>query len=323
MTHTDVVDVMLAACLRVFVLMFCFMLAGSIFSVQASERRYVDIWSDGTRISADIWLPDDFTTDGSRPAILMTHGWGGVRQHLNQEYIHQFVQAGFVVLTFDYRGWADSDSRLVILGDQPIADQNGEVVVRARAIREVVDPVDQVRDIYSALDFLSGEPGVDASRIGLWGTSYSGGHVVFVAAQDSRVAAVVSQVGYYGVGMTKERQRLAHQRAVAKARGEIDPIPQGIDTFPNLHGTPDLAKMVSYRPIDWASKISVPILIIDVRDEELFDREKNGHAVFELVRSNVPASYKVFPGRHYDIYTHHRAAALTLGVEWFKKYLCE
>ena len=94
------------------------------------------------------------------------------------------------------------------------------------------------------LDFLVGEPGVDVNRIGIWGTSYSGGHVIYVGAHDSRVAAIVSQVGYQGIGWSAERLRFAQQRATDKARGEIDPIPQGIDVSPNLRGTPDLGKMV-------------------------------------------------------------------------------
>ena len=307
-------------CLALFFAVLTASLVASSFA-GATERRHVDIWSDGTRMSGDLWVPDEFDMHFTWPAILMAHGWGGVRSHLNNSYARKFAQAGFMVLTFDYRGWADSDSRLVILDDQPVSDSNGAVTVRARAIREVVDPVDQVRDITSALDFLVGEPGVDVERIGLWGTSYSGGHVVFVGAQDSRVAAIVSQVGYQGVGMTAARQGFARQRAIDKARGKIDPIPQGIDAYANLRGTPDLAKMVDYRPIEWAPRIRVPILVIDVAEEELFDHTRNGLAVFKIVTENAPAAYKVFPGKHYDIYTRHHPAALALALEWFTTHL--
>jgi dienelactone hydrolase len=217
-------------------------------SAAGADRRAVDIWSDGTRMSGDLWLPEGHGDGTKRPAILLTHGWGGTRSHLNNTYAPKFANAGFVVLTFDYRGWVDSDSRLVIIGDQPVSDSDGAVTVRARAIREVVDPVDQVRDISNALDFLYGEEGVDVERIGIWGTSYSGGHVIYLGAHDDRVAAIVSQVGYQGVGWTPERERYARQRSVDKARGAIDPVPQGIDMVPNLKGTPDLAKMLGYRP---------------------------------------------------------------------------
>ncbi len=285
------------------------------------ERRAINIWSDGTRMSGDLWLPAGFGDGTKRPAILLTHGWGGKRSHLNDFYAPKFAAAGFVVLTFDYRGWVDSDSRLVIVGEQPRPADDGEITVRARAIREVVDPIDQVRDISSALDYLYGESGVDLERIGLWGTSYSGGHVIYVGARDDRVAAIVSQVGYQGVGWTPERERFARQRAIDKARGVIDPIPQGIDIVPNLSGTPDLGKMLGYRPIDSADKIRVPTLIVDVDGEELFSRMANGHAVYEIIRNNAQSEYKTYPGKHYDIYNRHYSAASSLALEWFKQHL--
>ena len=285
------------------------------------ERRPIHIWSDGTRMAGDLWLPAGFGEDSNAPAILLTHGWGGTRDHLNG-YALKFAGAGFVVLTFDHRGWADSHSRLVIIGDQPEPDANGEVTVRARAIREVVDPQDQIRDITSALDYLSGEPGVDRNRIGLWGTSYSGGHVIHVGARDDRVAAIVSQVGYQGVGgWSPKARRFARQRAIDKARGKIDPIPQGIDQLPNLDGTPDIAKMLDHRPIDLAAAVKVPTLIIDVTEEELFDRTANGRAVYDIIRQNAEAEYKTYPGRHYRIYGSHFSAASSAALEWFQKHL--
>jgi uncharacterized protein len=297
------------------------LVVATIASAEAIERRPVDIWSDGTRMSGDLFLPDGFGDGEDRPAILMTHGWGGERKDLNGSYATKFSMAGFVVLTFDYRGWADSDSRLVMAGEQPAPDGDGMVTVQARAIREVVDPVDQNRDILSALDFLSGEPGVDTSRIGIWGTSYSGGHVIYIGAIDDRVAAIVSQVGYQGVGMTPARARFARQRAIDKARGVIDPIPQGIDLVPNLKGTPDLAHMRDYRPIDYAAAIRVPTLVIDVSEEELFDHKANGRAAFEIIEANAEAKYKTYQGKHYDIYYRHYQAASTLALQWFTQHL--
>ena len=291
-------------------------------AAQGAERRAIHIWSDGTRMAGDLWLPAGFGEGNDKPAILLTHGWGGTRDHLNNTYAPKFADAGFVVLTFDYRGWADSDSRLVMIGEQPSPDANGEVTVHARAIREVVDPHDQIRDITSALDYLSGEPGVDRDCIGIWGTSYSGGHVIHVGARDDRVAAIVSQVGYHGVGgWSPEARRHARQRAIDKARGTIDPIPQGVDQIPNLDGTPDLAKMLDHRPIELANDVKVPTLIIDVTEEELFDRMANGQAVYDIIRQNVEADYKTYPGQHYSIYRRHLEAASTAALEWFRRHL--
>ena len=70
------------------------------------ESRHVDIWSDGTRFSGDLWSPRGLQSADKLPALC--HGWGGVRSHFNQAYAPEFVTAGYVVLTFDYRGWGDS-----------------------------------------------------------------------------------------------------------------------------------------------------------------------------------------------------------------------
>ena len=61
-------------------------------------------------------------------------------------------------------------------------------------VREVVDPIDQTTDLMNAVNWVYGEPQCDRARIGLWGSSYSGGHVVYVAARDPRVKATISQV---------------------------------------------------------------------------------------------------------------------------------
>ena len=74
----------------------------------------MDIWSDGTRLSGDLWRPGGSEANDKLPAIILCHGWGGIRSHLNAAYAAHFARAGYVVLTFDYRGWGDSDSRLVI-----------------------------------------------------------------------------------------------------------------------------------------------------------------------------------------------------------------
>ena len=57
--------------------------------------------------------------------------------------------------------------------------------------------------------------------------------------------------------------------------------------------------MLDYMPIDWANKILVPTLIVDVDSEELFDRKKNGKAVYDIIKNNAEAKnaeakYKVF-----------------------------
>jgi len=292
------------------------------------RTRHVDLWSDGTRISGDLFHPADWSQDQKRPAIVMSHGWGGTRAHLNAAYAPFFAAAGFMVLTIDYRGWGDSDSKLVIVGKQPAPSEKGEVTVTAHAVREVVDPFDQTEDIRNAITFIQGEPGVDAGRIGLWGSSYSGGHVIWVAAHDPRVKATVSQVGSMdSVAFIRESGFLpggleeAHRQAVARARGEA-PAYATSEPAPGLQGTPDYTRIAHYSPRDVAHRVQAAALIIDAENEELFDIRDNGRAVYAILKNRVPAKYHVVKGAtHYDVYRDGREEALELAIDWFEEHL--
>ncbi len=151
--------------------------------------RKADIISEGTRMAAEVFAPKDPKSD-KLPTIVMSHGWGGTAQALRPDAI-QFSQAGYLVVAFDYRGWGSSDSRLVAV-DKPV-QKDGKLVAEVKEVREVVDPIDQTTDIMNAISWVAGEKQCDRSRMGIWGSSFSGGHVVYVAARDPRVKAFVSQ----------------------------------------------------------------------------------------------------------------------------------
>jgi len=291
-------------------------------NASAQDRKPVEIWSDGTRMAGDLWLPAGIAADERRPAIVLAQGWGGLRDQLNRSYALDFVAAGFVVLTFDYRGWGDSDSRLVPIGAQLAPAADGTVTVRVRAIRGVVDPQDQVVDLLAAVAFAMGEPQVNPEWIGLWGFSYGGGHVIEAAAREPRIAAVVAQVGFMGISRNDERRDLGRVRAVQKARGEIDPIPVGLDQLGGA--SPDLARMVAHRPIDNAHKLLAATLILDAENDQYFDSAANGRAVYDIVVGNgVPARYQLFPGDHYTASGPHREGALEMTIEWFREHLAD
>ncbi len=95
------------------------------------------------------------------------------------------ARAGYLVVTFDYRGWGGSDARLILSGGKP-EKKDGKLIAEVKEVRGVVDPIDQTTDIMNAIHWVVGEPRCDAGRIGIWGSSFSGGHVVYVAARDPR-----------------------------------------------------------------------------------------------------------------------------------------
>ncbi len=288
-------------------------------------RRAVDIWSEGTRLAGDLYAPRDLAADETRPTIIMSHGWGGTKALL-ANVASRLAAEDYLVLAFDYRGWGESDGKLVVQGDMPDRDADGIVTVRAREIRNVVDPIDQTVDIQRAFDFIEGEPNVDTTRLGYWGSSYSGAHAIWVAAHEPRAGCAVGQVAAADsrslAAVSWAGQDIAaHARlqAIRRARGDIDPLPQGTDKAPNLNGWAHLDKVLSYNPVDDAGRITIPLLVIDAGNEELFDRHIAGELAIQRAQANgAPAEYTVIPGiTHYQVYGDHFEEATQMAVDWF------
>jgi fermentation-respiration switch protein FrsA (DUF1100 family) len=125
--------------------------------------------SQGTRCAAWYYRP---RTGVTAPCVVVAHGFDGVREQRLDSYAERFAAAGMAVLVFDYRNLGSSDG-------QP---------------RQLIDNRQQLSDWRAAIAFARSLDGVDASQIGLWGTSTSGGHVVQLAADDAGIAAVVAQM---------------------------------------------------------------------------------------------------------------------------------
>ena len=108
----------------------------------------------------------------ARPGIVPCHDYTGVRNLYLPDIARVLTEAGYVVLTFDYKGWGDSEGS-----------------------RSRLAPYSRVIDVQAALTWLGAQDMVDAERLGIYGTSYGGATVVWVAAVDPRVKCVVSVVG--------------------------------------------------------------------------------------------------------------------------------
>ena len=154
---------------------------------------------------------------------------------------HRLARAGYLVVTFDYRGWGASDARLVLTSPAPTDRPGHRFTAEVREIREVVDPLDQTTDLQNVIHWVQGEPQCDTDRIGLWGSSYSGGHVVYAAARDPRVKATVSQVPALDsrwVVATDAFRKQTFREATARARGELEYPKPGERVIMGLRGAP-------------------------------------------------------------------------------------
>jgi dienelactone hydrolase len=300
------------------------LLAGWLCPASAAEvaERSAVIISEGVRLHADLYYPAKATA--AMPAIVMSHGWGGTAAMLRTQAT-AFAQAGYFVVAFDYRGWGKSQSR--VMQAAPATSEkaaDGTFTGSMRELREVVDPLDQAMDLQNAVHWAMGEPAVDRTRVGLWGTSFSGGLVVHVAAHDPRVRALVSQVGYLGQPVATAPASVlekSYSDATRRARGELGYPPPGLREIGNLAGAPIREKFLLYAPIDEVATLrNCAALFIAAEREELFDNRQHPQLAFE--RAPEPKKYVVIPGiAHYGIYGEARDEATRLAIEWFDQHL--
>jgi len=126
--------------------------------------------SGGIQCAGDLYLPKG-PKKGKRPGIVMGHGFTLVKSMLAEQAQHM-CDAGFVVLTLDYRTFGNS-------GGKP---------------RGQLFPMNEAEDFRNAISFLQARRDVDPDRIGIWGASFAGAMVTYVAALDRRVKATVAVV---------------------------------------------------------------------------------------------------------------------------------
>lgn len=137
-----------------------------------AEARQIDVTfpSAGVACAGTLYLP--VTGQPPYPLVVMAGGWCYVKEIVMPAHAAEITRRGVACLTFDYRGLGASDG-------QP---------------RQHLDPWAQIEDYRNALSFAETLPEVDVDRLGVWGISYSGGHVLIVSALDSRVRCAVSVV---------------------------------------------------------------------------------------------------------------------------------
>src|SRR5262249_25981320 len=133
-------------------------------------RRDIEIKAEGTILRGWFYTPD--RASGKTPAIVMAHGFSAVKEMYLDRFAEHFCAAGLAAVVFDNRNFGASD---------------GEP-------RQEIDPWAQVRDYRHAITYARTREEVDNDRIGVWGSSYSGAHVLVVGAIDRRAKCVVAQV---------------------------------------------------------------------------------------------------------------------------------
>ncbi|KWX69046.1 alpha/beta hydrolase [Mycobacterium sp. NAZ190054] len=135
-------------------------------------RQDVRIPTDGDEIAAYVYRPQP--RDGATACVVMAHGFTATRDDSLPDYAEAFRAAGYAVVVFDYRCFGASSGRP----------------------RQLIDITEQQRDYHTVIAWARRLDGVDPDRIVVWGSSFSGGHVLAVAAADARIAAVIAQAPF-------------------------------------------------------------------------------------------------------------------------------
>lgn len=267
-----------------------------------------DFYSMGLRCSAWLFLPDG---EAKPPVVVMAHGLAGQKDFGLQAYAEHFAGRGMSCLVFDYRNFGTSE---------------GEP-------RNLVNPWRHLNDWRAAISHARHLPGVDGTRLALWGTSFSGGHVVVTAARVSGIRAVVAQVPFVdGISSTiqfpipylvkglfhglKDLYRMATGGPphTVPAVGEpgafaLMNTPECMQGYYALVPKDTTWKnevparfnlMISaYRPIMHARKVHCPVLLMYARNDSLIPWR-----TVERMGGRIRGAEVVgLPAGHFDVYT--------------------
>jgi len=295
-------------------------------------RRDVEFDAEGVTLRGWHYLPSNSKTQV--PTIVMAHGFSAVKEMYLDKFAEAFVDAGFGALVFDNRNFGASD---------------GEP-------RQEIDPWEQVRDYRHAITYATTLKEVDADRIGIWGSSYSGGHVIVVGAIDRRVKCVVGQVPL--VSGHRNARRIVRSDFVGAVGGMFDedranryagkpramiPVVDADPMAASALPTPDsytwFTETGNMRAPSWINEVTLrsvemfweyepgaylpyvsptPVLMVVARGDVLCVSDL---AIEAFENAREPKKLVILPGGHFDAYVAGFEGASTAATEWFVEHL--
>jgi fermentation-respiration switch protein FrsA (DUF1100 family) len=295
-------------------------------------RKEIEFDAEGVRLRGWLYSPEG--ASGSRATIVMAHGFSAVKEMYLDRFAEAFAAAGLGALVFDNRNFGASD---------------GEP-------RQEIDPWEQVRDYRHAITFAKTLPEVDGERIGAWGSSYSGGHVLVLGAIDKRIKCVVAQVPL--VSGHRNARRLVRADFWGALRAQFDadrearsagqppvmipvvaenpldpcalPTPDSWSWFTETHQSraPSWRNEVTLRSVEmfteyepgiyapWVSP--TPLLMVVALGDHLTVADE-ALGCFESALE--PKKLAMLSGGHFDAYVDGFEAACRPAVEWFVEHL--
>jgi dienelactone hydrolase len=238
-----------------------------------------DVWfnSGSDRINAWLYRPDG---DGDKPLLVMAHGLGAVRTMRLDAYAERFAAAGYACLVFDYRNFGDSEG----------------------APRQLLDVKMQLQDWTVAAAFARTLPGIDPKRIGLWGTSFSGGHVIATAARLTALAVRDIATSRFG-GNPVMVKTAGHPGEIALMSspdaypGYLKLVPEGAELRNEVAARIGV-KLLPYRPGRHAAQVPCPILFCICETDTVAPSGPTKKYAAMAPKGEI----KLYPEGHFEIY---------------------
>ena len=284
--------------------------------------------SAGEMCAGTLMLPVSVTLP---PVVIMANGFGGTRKAALPDIARHFVEDGYAVYIFDYRNFGDSDG-------QP---------------RNWVSPRRHLADWAAAIKHVRQLPGVDKSSIVLWGTSFSGGHVIETAAREQGIRAIIAQVPHVS-GIASVLQAPLYVSFCLMFAAFIDQLGRIVKRphYSRIVGHPgDVAALSSeecwdgyaklippgeiwenkvlsriffelpfYSPLRLARKISVPTLIIAGKRDSVTPAT----AAFQAAMKIPNCEFHLLDGNHFELHLASEAIckkSINLQLAFLKKQI--
>lgn len=295
-------------------------------------REEVSFDSNGLICKGWLYLPENANSGKKFPTIIMAHGFSAVKEQGLQYFAEHFSISGIVVLVFDYRYFGESD---------------GEP-------RCQLHPLEMVEDYRNAITWASNHVNVDPDRIGIWGTSYSGGLVAYAGSIDKRAKAIVAQVPsiigpdtrrnmnpekWENVGDILLQDRISRYSTheinyikVVAPEGEPCVLP-GQESYDAMMGMAkeapnwrneitleSLEKIREFDPVNLIHMIAPRALLIIAAENDSLIPIDALNLAFE--HASEPKEMSIFPIRHFEIYMGEwRMKSIKAAIEWYKRHL--
>lgn len=282
-------------------------------------RHDVEFESRGATLRGWLYRVDDGM---SRPGVVMAHGFTAVKEMFLDRYAEAFARAGFTTLVYDHYGFGDSDG-------EPRQSPADDL---------------QLQGYRDAVAWLAADELVDQERIGIWGSSLSGGEVITLASEPLPIACAVAQAPYLGEGGPDLPSGALDVIAEAVGSGRTDATMAAVSATPDGEGAmfedgahdwftrnaatraPNWRDEVHvggfiasgrHKPIANLAKARVPLLLIVGSDDHL---TPPGPAL-PIAATTPNVTVVEVPGGHFDVYERGFEASSEHAIEWFRQHL--